>query len=165
MMARSDAPAGVETRQHIATTCTPTHPHVGVLTSEDDALRREAAELLSLAEHGWTLDRPMRDALVERLTRLCDRLREHFLQEEDGDYLHDVVVQRPGLQTRVAHLQRQHGTFLNEGDSLTRALLGERAPRDWPARVVRFLEGLRRHEIAEYDLLQEAFLDDLGSGD
>lgn len=132
---------------------------------EHAALRQEATDLLSLAEHGWTLDRRMRGELVERLARLCDHLRQHFRTEEAGGYLHDVLVRRPGLQMRVATLQRQHGAFLVEGDVLAAALLGERPPRDWPARLVRLLEGLRRHEVAEVDLMQQAFLDDLGSGD
>lgn len=161
MMSRSDAPLAMP---YISGGYPPSAVDAGLLDSEHELLRREAAELLLLAEHGWTLDRPMRDALVERLKRLCDRLREHFQHEEEGDYLHDVLVRRPGLQGQVARLQSQHGTFLSEGDALSRALLGERAPRDWPARVVRLLEGLRRHEIAEVDLMQRAFLDDLGSG-
>lgn len=162
MTSRRDAAA----MHHIATAYPlPQVLDAGALSGEHDALRREAAELLSLAEHGWTLDRPMRDALVERLKRLCDRLREHFQHEEAGDYLHEVLVRRPSLQAQVARLQGQHALFLREGDALSRALLGERAPRDWPARVVRLLEGLRRHELAEVDLMQRAFLDDLGSGD
>ena len=134
------------------------------------ALRPEMTPTLArmVAAHERNYKKPIKWFAVPQLFRYerqqKGRLREHFQHEEEGDYLHDVLVRRPGLQGQVARLQSQHGTFLSEGDALSRALLGERAPRDWPARVVRLLEGLRRHEIAEVDLMQRAFLDDLGSG-
>ena len=135
------------------------------LVANDHVLRREATGLLVLAEHGLALDRTLSDALVERLERLCDHLREHFALEEEGGYLQEVIDRRPGLQSRVAGLRRQHAAFLGEGAALSHHLLGARVPHDALARVVRLLEALRRHEIAEHDLLQQAFLDDLGSGD
>lgn len=138
---------------------------VGHIVADHHALRREAAGLLVRAEHGGSLDRTLSDALVEGLSRLCERLREHFALEEEGGYLHEVVAERPELQSRAERLQRQHAILLGEGATLARHLLGAQAPHDTLARLVRLLEALRRHEIAEHDLFQEAFLDDLGGGD
>ena len=140
-------------------------PQAGHFAIDHYALRREATGLLVLAEHGGPLDRALSDTFVERLSRLCGHLREHFALEEEDGYLREVIAQRPGLLSRAASLQRQHATFLAEGATLAQQLLGARAPHDTIPRLVRLLEALRRHEFAEHDLFQQAFLDDLGSGD
>jgi hypothetical protein len=106
-------------------------PRIGRIVADHNALRREATELLVLAEHGREVDRALGSALVDRLSGLCERPRIHFALEEQGGYMRDVVIRRPGL---------------------------------W-ARVVGLLEALRRHEASEYDLIQQAFLDEFGSGD
>lgn len=143
----------------------PAAPRVGRIVADHHALRREATDLMVLAEHGREVDRPHGSVLAERLSRLCERLRLHFALEEEGGYLHEIVAHRPDLQPRVAALLREHAAMLTEGTALTRLLLGARVPLDVTPRLVRLLEALRRHEGAEHDVFQQAFLDDLGSGD
>lgn len=143
----------------------PSPSRLGHIVADHHALRRESSELLVLAEHARELDHAVRATLVERLGRLCERLRVHFALEEDGGYLSEVVVRRPGLQVRVVRLQRQHGTILAEGAALARLLLSMPPPHDARGRVIRLLESLREHELAEHDLLHEALVADLGGGD
>jgi len=143
----------------------PADRRVGRIVVDHHALRREATDLLVLAEHGRELDRPHSSVLAERLSRLCERLRQHFALEEEGGYLHEIVAHRPDLQPRVAALLREHAVMLAEGDALTRHLLGARAPLDVMPRLVRLLEALRGHEVGEHEIFQQAFLDDLGGGD
>lgn len=165
-MASIQARSAVGAVRSVGTACAPAaRARVGHIVADHQVLRREAAGLLVRAEHGGSLDRALSVALVADLSRLCEHLREHFALEEDDGYLHEVVGQRPDLQSRADRLQRQHGLLLAEGEALIRQLLGARVPHDTLARLVRLLEALRRHEIAEHDLFQEAFLDDLGSGD
>ncbi|MFN8643409.1 MAG: hemerythrin domain-containing protein [Candidatus Binatia bacterium] len=149
----------------IAPAYAPSRTRVGDIADDHHQLRREAAALLVLAEHGGPLDRARSEVFVERLSHLAQHLREHFALEEAGGYLVEVVLQRPGLQTRVDSLQRQHATLLAEAESLTRDLLGAQPAHDALSRLVRLLEALRRHENGEHDLFQQAFSDDLGSGD
>jgi hypothetical protein len=143
----------------------PPSGRIGRIVADHHALRRESSELLVLAEHARELDHTLRTTLVERLGRLCERLRVHFALEEDGGYLSEVLVRRPGLRVHVTRLQRQHGTMLAEGTAIASLLLSMPPPRDVRVRVIRLLESLREHELAEHDLLHEALVADLGGGD
>lgn len=138
---------------------------LGHIVADHRALRRESSEILVLAEHGRELDHALRGTLVDRLGRLCERLRLHFALEEDGGYMTEVLVRRPGLQVHVTRLQQEHAVILAEGAALARLLLSMPPPRDARSRVVRLLEALRDHELAEHDLLHEALVVDLGGGD
>jgi hypothetical protein len=138
---------------------------LGHIVADHHALRHEANDLLVLAEHGRELDHALRNALVERLGRLCERLRVHFALEEDGGYLREVLARRPGLGVHVARLEHEHEVMLAEGTALARQLLSAPPPRDVRVRIVCLLETLREHELAEHDLIQEALVVDLGGGD
>lgn len=134
---------------------------LGRITVDHDALRREASELLVLAEHGLEIDVHLRTELVQRLGSLRQRLREHFAFEEEGGYLSDVLRRRPVLKEQIAALESQHASFLHEGAALTEELLSSPPPHGITARVVHLLESLRAHEIAEHELI-DAALDDGG---
>ncbi len=143
---------------------TPGH-RLGHIMADHHALRREADDLMVLAEHGRDLDHPLRTALVERLSRLGARLQVHFALEEEGGYLREVLARRPGLGVHVARLEHEHEVMLADAAVLSHQLLTVPPPYDVRARIVRLLETLREHELAEHDLIQEALVVDLGGGD
>jgi hypothetical protein len=137
---------------------------IGHVLDDHGDLRRETAELLVLAEHGRDLDRPLRQALFERLGRLRERLRLHFGLESEGGFLAEVVSGRPGLQVRVRRLEREHEVIMQESAAVLELLVSSPPPRSTLGRLVRLVEALHAHEHAENDLIHEALTVDLGGG-
>jgi hypothetical protein len=134
------------------------------IVADHHALRRESDELLVLVEHARDLDPALRKTLVERIGRLCEQLRLHFALEEDGGYMADVLVRRPGLYLHVTRLREEHAVILAAGSDLARLLLSEPPPSDARMRVIRLLESIRAHELGEHALLHDALVTDLGGG-
>ena len=96
-------------------------------------------------------------------------LRDHFAVEEEGGYLADILKVAPRLSRRAAHLEQNHKEFSERLESLLAlARYAVEAPDDWErvrTGLEGFLQALRAHEDKENELVHEAFLDDLGSGD
>jgi len=135
------------------------------IAEDHRSLKREVDELVVVAEHEVSMDRVLAGRMAERLERLIHRLSQHFEIEEQGGYLFEVVERRPGLGSRVQVLFEEHTVILSSAHQLSREVLGEPAPHDVGQRIIAFIETLRRHELAEHDLIQQAFNEDLGSGD
>ena len=101
------------------------------------------------------------------LHQLADHLIGHFALEESGGYFTEAVLHAPHLATRSQMLMGQH-------DKLSMAARGLAAPTDQGAnawweetrhRFVGFQQELLLHERNEDGLLQEAYVNDLGSTD
>jgi hemerythrin-like domain-containing protein len=93
----------------------------------------------------------------------------HFSFEEQEGFMHQVLRRRPTLSERVEELRREHEALRNDFQDLL--ALAERS-RDDAMRIQLLgtqldatLLRLREHEGAENEVMQEAFLQDLGSSD
>ena len=138
------------------------------IVAEHEALRAHVAELRTLITAAPS--DATRDDFTRRLAvataRLRERLGAHFALEERGGYLDGVTAVRPGLQTTVDKLNRQHADLLGEADRLTASLRNPGpVPPDAAGQVAHLLDHLTAHEIEENELLQETVIDDLGAGD
>ena len=142
-------------------------PH-NEIVAEHEALRTHVAELRTLIttapSEATGADFPHR--LAEATARLRERLGTHFALEERGGYLDGVTAVRPGLQTTVDKLNRQHADLLGEADRLTASLRNPGpVPPDAAGQVAHLLDHLTAHEIEENELFQDTVIDDLGAGD
>ncbi len=138
------------------------------IVAEHEALRIHVAELRTLIAATPSDDAraDLAQHLAETAARLREHLAAHFALEERGGYLDAVTTARPGLQTTVDKLKRQHADLLGEADRLTASLRNPRSlPADAAGQVAHLLDHLTAHEIEENELFQEAVIDDLGAGD
>jgi hypothetical protein len=110
-----------------------------------------------------------RQATVAEATRLLNQLGNHlmahFALEESGGYFTEAVLHAPHLAGRSKALMDQHDRFLTAARALI-APTGEGADSWWEEtrrRFAGFQQELLRHERSEDSLLQEAYVDDLGS--
>lgn len=124
---------------------------------EHAALRNEIGVIRRLIE-----DADPRSMLIQRLTVMCDLLARHVAQEEQDGYLDGVATRRPELEPGVAALRQDHLVLLDASERL-RALLA--AVTSLPLEVLRLLDQVGRHELAEHDLVRRAVLDDHAAGD
>lgn len=112
-----------------------------------------------------------RTATVAEATRLLnqlnDHLMSHFTLEESGGYFTEAVLHAPHLAARSKALMDQHDKLLRAARTLI-APTGEPSDSWWEEtqrRFTGFQQELLLHERSEDSLLQEAYVDDLGSTD
>lgn len=110
--------------------------------------------------------------LVEMFTKLRDQLAMHFSLEEAYGYFEDAITVAPHLSRRTENLRGQHFDLFAElcrlVESAEQLLYHEKPTRllDHVSENYRgFLTRFREHEMLENDLIQEAFNDDIGTGD
>jgi hemerythrin-like domain-containing protein len=114
--------------------------------------------------HTWSSD------LTQRLVRLHDALFRHFREEEDGGMMEDLTERHPRATGPVESLLEEHTQIL---EALRRCTAGAmeysegREPADAALRrrLVRVLDCLHQHEMAETDLIQRMEYEMLGLGD
>ncbi|MEW5976958.1 MAG: hemerythrin domain-containing protein [Acidobacteriota bacterium] len=107
--------------------------------------------------------------LAEHLASLERHLKAHFKFEETGGFMEEVLSMIPNADLRVERLKSDHGALLATTANL---LKGANNPAHENAdsgslcqELSQFLSRLRHHEHEEIDLVQQAFLDDVGSLD
>ena len=125
------------------------------------------------------LEREARDALSSEdrtkhqleglFTRLAEILETHFRHEEQGGYLKEALRRAPHLITRTDALLEQHQSLSEQVETLRLlAHSGVESPAWW-SRVEsdfqKFASQLLNHEHAENNVIQEAFTEDIGTGD
>ena len=101
------------------------------------------------------------------LNQLNDHLMSHFALEESGGYFTEAVLYAPHLAARSKALMDQHDKLLRAARALI-APTDKRSDSWWDEtrrRFVGFQQELLLHERSEDNLLQEAYVDDLGSTD
>jgi hypothetical protein len=101
------------------------------------------------------------------LNQLGDQLIGHFALEESGGYFTEAVLHAPHLAARSQRLMGQHGKLASSARELV-APAGKGADAWWEEtrhRFAGFYRELLLHEQSEDSLLQEAYVDDLGSKD
>ena len=115
-------------------------------------------------EQGWG------ESVRDSLSSLQSHLKNHFAFEEFGGFMEEVVHALPSVSRQVERLRTDHERMLADLGRVS-SIAGECAavtgppPPNLCEEVHRFLEMLRQHENEENDLVQRAFLDDLGTVD
>ena len=116
-------------------------------------------------------DPDVKDATeVKRLmTDLCDHVRSHFEHEEEGGYLHEVLEHAPRLTNLAEKLLQQHATLSEIAEKLCWHVKTEPSEGTWWKELEEmfddFSKQLLKHEAQEDGLVQEAFTQDIGTGD
>jgi len=96
-------------------------------------------------------------------------LPERFGMEERSGYLAEALTAAPRFSRRATRLMAQHAEFVRRMEALVKEADQADSARDsWEATRERFRElalDLLAHEQAESDIVESAFLDDLGGID
>jgi len=108
--------------------------------------------------------------VIRLLTELPVHLEAHFAFEEAGRFFDEGMLRAPHLQTKADKILSEHAPLVEAAKSLAAHAAGEEpGSPDWWERVrERYLalkNDLTRHEHAENDLVQEAYVQDLGARD
>ena len=123
------------------------------------------------------LDAPLQDSPAKWMAHCVDHIREfqallndHMDVEEAEGFMTMVREHRPTLGARVDTLQAEHGTIRRQCAELRDEF--EKYTHPTPDEVNRvremagkLLDALRLHEAEENKLVQEAVIQDLGTGD
>ncbi|MGH0035386.1 MAG: hemerythrin domain-containing protein [Myxococcota bacterium] len=107
---------------------------------------------------GWT-------ALQEQVDAFRVELIEHLAREERDGVLEAAVAVQPRFARRMARLRQEHMDLRSRIEGITQRCTESPGRRDWAAvhtRFVAFRMILGDHERAENDILQSAYLEDLG---
>lgn len=140
----------------------PTVSELSSLDMEHADLAARAARIESLlAGLRGRADGPQIAEVRRLLDEFQRRLMDHLAAEEQGGYLERAAVVAPRFHRKTEMLLEQH-TVLREWIG---ALVREPEEGGWAASYVAFCEFrqvLREHERAETDVLQRAYLEDLG---
>ena len=140
----------------------------------DDVLRehRELMELITslqekAARYSDDAER-WSEELGEILMPLRTTLHRHFTAEEEGPFAKDFPEAFPHLAGKLEDLMGEHRDLMDRIDHLLREV-NESSERAGKAEVQRirkdvhaFIEAIRVHEAAENNLLQDAYLEDIG---
>jgi iron-sulfur cluster repair protein YtfE (RIC family) len=107
----------------------------------------------------------VRNDVAGRLARLQSELAEHFAEEERVGFLPEAASLEPRLTHRARRILSQHDLLRLELSNVVSTLA--RGTADWHQvreDFASFTSLLREHEQRENELINEAYLDDLGGG-
>jgi hypothetical protein len=105
-------------------------------------------------------------AMGNRLASARKEVTEHFAWEEKSGWTGAVLKQAPRLEHAVRHLVQQHRELAQSLDTLIdEAAAIPHVDETFREKVLRWIERVREHEAQENELLEEAFVADLGAGD
>ena len=132
---------------------------------EHDALRDLLAAILKRFADG-----PGAAATVaDEMTELCQLLSDHFHPEEDAGFFAEIIDTDARFTGEASRLCDEHVTMLQDAQSLAdRVSAGDDVTAAWDDLRRDFHELSRRlmhHESDENRLLQQAYLEDIGSKD
>ena len=138
-----------------------------ITISSEERLRQAHAELLAdlqLLSSGTSgLGLP---ALRTSLLKARQDLKNHFGLEEENGYLDEVRKREPCLEQTLTKLVGEHSKLLKQLDDILARLEYPQPEINELQRQVRlWIHDVRGHELRENDLIQDAFVHDLGSGD
>lgn len=138
-----------------------------ITVNSEQRLRRAHTELLAdlqqlVTDAGELGLAPLRTSLLK--TR--QDLMNHFRLEEENGYLDEVRKREPCLEQTLTKLEGEHCKLLQELDDILAQLEYPQPDAEPLQRHVRlWIHNVRGHEIRENDLIQDAFVHDLGAGD
>jgi hypothetical protein len=101
-----------------------------------------------------------------RLAAARKQVTEHFACEEKNGWTDVVLKREPRLEHAIGHLLDEHRELAQSLDTLIDEA-GTIQPLDnvFREKVLRWIERVRDHEAREIELLEDAFVKDLGAGD
>lgn len=140
--------------------------------SMHEQARREHEQLrerLKSVHHQLELHQVPLAEMERLLNEFRGRLEAHFHSEEQDGFFDQVVSRAPQLSRQAESLSHEHGELLQALDSLI-GLAGcdTGDPQCWRVLTLRFedfMKQLMHHESEENGMLQEAYVDDLGTKD
>jgi hypothetical protein len=103
--------------------------------------------------------------LARLVIELQIRLPAHFALEEKGGYLSEELAKAPRLSRIAARLLDEHADFLTRLQRFSESVRRARRAEDCSSllsETLAFREAIRKHELSENQLMQEALMDDLG---
>jgi DnaK suppressor protein len=163
-----------------AVNCTPCSSefpieYIHQLRAQHSSLRRTIFSVLHIIEDVVERVREgeaSETSLAPTLALLADlsrQLPERFQIEESGGYLAEALAAAPRFSNRATRLVRQHGDFSRRILGITKeAESAAESDQAWTQIHLHFRHlslDLLAHEQAEADILESAFLDDLGGVD
>ncbi len=103
------------------------------------------------------------------LERVCSYLEAHFHKEDKGGFFAEITSQAPRLSDRAEQVSHEHeGLLASFAKFAQHAGMGDGGSQWWEQLDTEFhnvSKQLMEHEHREQDLLQQAFNEDIGSGD
>ena len=103
------------------------------------------------------------------IAQLGDRLVKHFAMEEDGGYFSEALLRAPQLVAKANQLLAQHPKICSQAKSLAVELQAAPTNEGWWTKTAQvfgeFRDELLRHERQEDRLIQDAYVQDVGSHD
>lgn len=107
--------------------------------------------------------------LRRRLNELAGILKSHFEREEEQGYFKEVVEMAPRLSHRAEKIEAEHEALLGRLGHLDDQLSTTADVEDELTKLrdefCQFIEACRAHEHRETELVQEAWLTEIGEGD
>lgn len=133
------------------------------------AEHEELAELLDAIRGALSSAERERNQIEGLVERLSTAVALHFEHEESGGYLQEALDRAPRFTGQADSLRLQHDGLREEIEKLRMLLHSGVESAAWWTRIdsdfQRFASQLLQHEHAENQLLQQAFTDDIGTGD
>ena len=107
--------------------------------------------------------------IADMFSELNEHTLEHFRHEESGGYFSEALERAPRLSERADELLGQHPVIVEQLDELQTHATKPSSNETWwnelEQMFQRFLEVFEEHEVGENELLQNAFLVDIGAED
>ena len=104
--------------------------------------------------------------MLNQLTATHSQITDHFGVEEQNGWMEEVGKQEPRLQHAIQNLHDEHRQLVQALDTLMEDLEAKEKVDDvCRQKVARWIERVRAHESRENELLEDAFVEDLGAGD
>ena len=108
-------------------------------------------------------------SVCNRLTDLAVDLERHFANEEEAGYFTEIIEMAPHLSHRAELLEAEHEQLLRQLRELQRHVAASTDCAQKYELLCRIIPGFiaacRKHEHCETELIQEAWLTDIGVGD
>ena len=141
-------------------------------STDFDQIKEEHRSLIQAVERLRGLlqqPTPRPAAATAMLADLKDHLDVHFAHEEFGGYFSEVREVAPRFAQQIEVLKLQHVEFLETIDAIGQRLDRPPASATWWTAIAAdfdlFFDKFQRHESEENELLQDALLRDVGTGD
>ena len=146
----------------------PPHPYDALL-EEHKLLLSNIGGIQQWCSQRDELGDPNFGELATRVAHLREQLVAHFDEEERDGYLSSALEVAPRFCEQAKHLREEHAQVLDELDELSHTLASDQhGGMSWveaSERFEAFVAKLHAHECSEHEILQDAFGEDIGTGD
>lgn len=124
----------------------------------------ELAGLMESIRYTLATKQSNRVDVQQSIAQLCSLVESHFLSEEAGGYLHEVIDRAPQLEDQAKELHQQHEGLLKEVRALCDFALASETSEltrdELATRFNRFAQNLLVHEAHEDDLVHTSQIDE-----